>query len=84
MKLLVGPFEKALSNANAFGHSMARSYVFNELIKEMEKLEEHLNSEDNNEAELAKIMYDQLEKQLLEMIAINEKPYGKESKRQNI
>ena len=69
---LIGPFGKAQHNAIKFCHSMHRSFIFMELLNEIEAVEEILKSGSEEEKMLAQIVHDQLEKQLNDMVGIGE------------
>ena len=65
-----GPFGKAEAFLESFIHNAARQGIFMDLIEELDKLEELLNSDESSKEEirLAKMLHQQLTEQFLQMI----------------
>lgn len=84
LNLQVGPFAKAEKFAASFAYGMARSYAFQQILKEMDEIEKLLETTENKEEiALAKMVYEQLEEQLNIMISHpelkNERPRNTKS-----
>ncbi|OUU74863.1 MAG: hypothetical protein CBC29_06985 [Methylococcaceae bacterium TMED69] len=84
LNIQVGPFAKAEKFAASFAYGLARSYAFQQILKEMEDIEKLLEETENEEEiMLAKMIYEQLEEQLNVMISHpepkNERPRNNKS-----
>ena len=69
---LIGPFGRAQQRAIKFCQNMHRSYIFMELLEEIDAVEEILKSGSEEEKLLAQIVHEQLERQLNDMIGIGD------------
>ena len=76
----IGPFGHAQQNAKQFVLNMERTYYFNKLVDELEKLKPLLESENTAEKTLAIALYAELEAQL-EEIMLGENIDDKNSRR---